>query len=49
MRWAGHVACMREMREMHIKFQSRNLKRRDYMGVAGIDWRIKVNFKDKIV
>jgi hypothetical protein len=35
--WAGHVAFMEKMREIHTKFQSENLEGIGNLGDIGID------------
>jgi hypothetical protein len=40
MRWAGHVACMGEMRNVYKKFWPVNLKRRGHAEDLGADGRI---------
>ena len=39
MRWAGHVACMLERREVYRVLVG-NLRERDHLGDPGIDGRI---------
>jgi hypothetical protein len=45
MRWAGHVACMREGREMHTRLWSENLKGRDHLEDLGVDGKIILEWK----
>jgi hypothetical protein len=46
MRWAGHAASMREMRNVYI-FWLENLKGRDHLEDLGVDGKIILQFLGK--
>jgi hypothetical protein len=44
MRWTWHIACIGQMINVHIKYYSENLNKRNHLGDLGVNERVILNY-----